>query len=58
MNKYTTIQMQKEVYDILKSYCKEKRKSISGFVEYLVLQNLKHSKPVDVLKVDNKKPAV
>lgn len=51
MKKHTTIQMKKDVYNLLKEHCKEQRRSISGYVEYLVLESLKKPMPDKVLRV-------
>ena len=44
MTKNTTIQIKKEVHNMLKEYCNEQRRSLSGFVEKLILDHIKQSK--------------
>jgi hypothetical protein len=60
MKKYTTIQMERDLYDMVKPYCKENGYTISGYIHRLILKDMLPKQksvisPVNVLHV-NKKP--
>jgi hypothetical protein len=56
IRKYTTIQLDREIHTLLKNYCKANRRSLSGYVEMLILTSLKSLDTTNTLKVDKIKP--
>ena len=53
MGKYTTIQIKKELYEQLSTFCSENGYTKSGLIEKLIRQqiNSPHPKPENVLRV-------
>lgn len=54
MRKYTTIQIKKELYEELCTYCAERGYTKSGLIESLIKEKINQPKPVNVLRVTPK----
>ena len=53
MGKYTTIQIKKELYSELKTYCSENGCTKSGLIEQLIRQKIGQPKLTNILRVSD-----